>query len=312
MVRAAGIDIGTNSFRLLIADLGPGKFVPSCKELNTVRLGEGLGADHLLQPGAIERGIAALAQFAGMIDHYQPRYIRACGTHALRLAANRDLFLARAHSALGFAVEVVDGAEEAALSLRGALFTGKGALEPPLLLVDVGGGSTEMIWLAEHGAPPMIRSLPIGAVNLTEAFAEIAPESLALAAMAGHVRARLKEGLTDLALPAAGCRVVGSGGTATSLGALDLGLAVYDENLVQNHVLGQGRLENIFAVLTALSSEQRLALPGLGEGRGRIIVAGAVIYRELLQLLACDEIVVSDGGLLEGILLSSLPSAAGL
>ncbi|MFA6284519.1 MAG: Ppx/GppA phosphatase family protein [Desulfurivibrionaceae bacterium] len=301
MTIACGMDIGTNSFRLLVAEVEEGRLHPLAQDLVTVRLGEGLGVNGVLTPAAMLRADAALARFARKMAPYPVRHVRACATHAVRKAANREDFLQRGEALIGVRVEVLSGEEEARLALLGAL-SGLPAEGPryPLLLVDVGGGSTEVILQGTAGSKPWVMSLPLGAVGLSE-------ESGAdCEAMREKIRATLAPALRSMAQEKVAGQIsllIASGGTATSLAALALGLKRYDAHRVQNYILRQEGLHDLVASLAAISPRQRNGLPGLADGRGEIILAGALILQELQQALA-SPVRVSDAGLLEGILLS--------
>jgi exopolyphosphatase/guanosine-5'-triphosphate,3'-diphosphate pyrophosphatase len=170
----------------------------------------------------------------------------------------------------------------------------------PLLLADVGGGSSELILQTTAGSAPRVISLPLGAVGLSEEF------GADRASMREKIRAIVNPALRSFAdgeLLGQDVSLVASGGSATSLAALALGLDRYDARKVQNYILSQTALNRLVARLAGLSPEERNALPGLADGRGEIIVAGAMILQELRQTLA-SPVLVSDAGLLEGILLS--------
>ena len=298
---ACGIDIGTNSFRLLVAEVEDGRLRPLAHDLVTVRLGEGLTTTGTLSPSALLRAEAALARFAALMAPYPVRSVRACATHAVRKAANREEFLPRGKASLGVRVEVLSGEEEACLAMRGTLSALPAQQRRyPFLLADVGGGSSEIILQATAESEPQMSSLPLGAVGLTEEFAGDLP------AMRQKIRAILAPALRAILGGEQRGHVsllMASGGTATALAALALGLARYDAQLVQNYQLSQGALPRLVAGLTALLPEERNGLPGLEDGRGEIILAGALILQELQQELA-HPVLVSDAGLLEGILLS--------
>mgnify|MGYP001232366713 CR=1 FL=1 len=298
---ACGVDIGSNSFRLLVAEVEAGRLRPLFHDLVTVRLGEGLGATGLLSPAAMLRAEAALSRFAEKIAAYPVRTVRVCATHAVRAAANQDEFLQRAERRLGVRVEVLSGEDEARLALLGA-FTAlpEEQRRYPLFLVDVGGGSTEIILQANAGSEPRVISLPLGAVGLTEEF------GTDLAAMREKIQTTLAPALQRIVggdVAGQSALLVASGGTATTLAALDLKQDRYDARQVQNYSLSQAALHRLVADLAVFSPAERKALPTLADGRGEIIVAGAVLLQELQQELACP-VLVSDAGLLEGILLS--------
>ncbi len=298
---ACGVDIGSNSFRLLVAEIEHGRLRPLAHDLVTVRLGEGLGKSGRLAPAAMLRAEAALARFAGIMATYPLHSVRACATHAVRMAANRDEFLQRSEALAGMRIEVLSGEEEAYLALLGVLSAlPKKQRHYPLLLVDMGGGSTELILQATAVSASRAISLALGAVGLTEEF------GADLASMRAKIRATLAPALRRIGeaeMLGQGSLLVVSGGTATTLAALDLRLDRYDAQQVQNHPLSQATLHRLIAWLAALLPGDRNGLSGLADGRGEIIVAGAVLLQELQQALA-SPVVVSDAGLLEGILLS--------
>ena len=298
---ACGMDIGTNSFRLLVAEVEDGRLHPLAHDLVTVRLGEGLGATGLLAPAAMLRAEAALARFAGKMAAYPVQHVRACATHAVRKAGNSRDFLQRAEALTGLSIEVLSGEEEARLALLGMLSALPEARRRyPLLLVDVGGGSSELILQGRAGGEPRLISLPLGAVGLSEEFgADRGAMRGAIKAISAPALRRLVE--SEMVGP--DISLVASGGTATCLAALALGLDRYDARQVQNYILSQAALDRLVARLAGLSSGERNALPGLADGRGEIIVAGALILQELQQALV-SPVLVSDAGLLEGILLS--------
>jgi exopolyphosphatase/guanosine-5'-triphosphate,3'-diphosphate pyrophosphatase len=301
MIIACGMDIGSNSFRLLVAERRDGRLHPLVHDLVTVRLGEGLGASGLLGSASMIRAEAALARFAGKAAGYQPHSVRACATHALRQAANSQDFLHRIEARLGIRIEVLSGEEEARLALLGALSAlPRDRLRFPLLLADVGGGSTEIICQVTAESEPLAISLPLGAVGLTEEFGSD------YGAMAEKIRAALAPVLVTLANGELGrhaALLVGSGGTVTSLAALAQRLDRYDGQRIRNYSLSQSTLRLLLAKLAGLSPEKRNGLPGLAGGRGEIILAGAMILQALQSALGGSGLLVSDAGLLEGILL---------
>lgn len=298
---AAAVDLGTNSFRLLIAEFSANTWRPLHKELVTVRLGQGLGASGVLLPEAMARGYAALAMFAEKIASCRPDSVRVCGTQALRMAANSGEFTAQASRVLKSEIEVLSGEDEARLTLLGMLSVPGGRIRHPLLLVDVGGGSSELLFQPAAAAASREVSLSLGAVALTEEFG---PDIEAMAGRIRSVLARAFYDATDADQADRSLFLAGSGGTATTLAALDLALDHYDGTRVHGHVLERTRLHALCGALRALPPNRRAGLPLLGHGRGEIIVAGAMVYEELLRLSGCGSIMISDAGLLEGILLS--------
>ncbi len=298
---ACGVDIGSNSFRLLVAEFADGRLRPLAHDLVTVRLGEGLGATGLIAPASMLRAEAALSRFAVLMAPYPVPRVRACATHAVRMAANRDEFLQVAENLLGVRIEVLSGEEEARLALLGTLSALPEAQRRyPLFLVDVGGGSTEIILQAATGSVPRVISLPLGAVGLTEEF------GADLVAMREKIQTILAPALRSVVggeVAGQGSLLVASGGTATTLAALALGLERYDAQQVQNYRLSQDAVPRLVDWLAVLSPGERNGLAALADGRGEIIVAGAALLAAIQQALA-SPVLVSDAGLLEGILLS--------
>lgn len=302
---AGAIDIGTNSFRLLIAAAGPdGSLQPLAKELITVRMGQGLANGGLLTVEAMDRGFTALKRFADLLAGHQPERLRACATQALRVAGNRNDFLRQGEVILGLPIEVLAGDGEAALSLAGAQHMLGGT--DNLVLADAGGGSSELAW-RHHGTIQSV-SVPLGAVTLTERHLPDAhaPSPQVLAALRAAITNGWRQALPVISTFPWPATLAASGGTATALAALDLGLTCYDATLVQGHRLSKWRLKSLIDRLANLDRWQRGKLPALDQGRGDIILAGGLILEQLLDLLGQDDFIVSDAGLLEGILLSVL------
>lgn len=301
MIIAGGIDIGSNSFRLLLAEIRDGRLSPLANELVMVRLGEGLGLSGMLAPAAMQRAEAALLLFTEKMAAYPIHSLRACATHAVRTATNSPAFLQRAQTLTGISIQIISGEEEAHLALLGALSTLSAAQRRlPLLLADVGAGSSELILQTTSEGKPQKVSLPLGAVGLTEEF------GVDFRAMRVKIRAILTPALQRIIrgeMTGTGFLLLACGGTATSLAALALGLDRYDAKQVDHYQLSQTELPRLITWLASLSPEGRKYLPCLADRRGEIIVAGAMILQELQQALATP-ILVSNAGLLEGILLS--------
>ena len=314
-ITLAGIDIGSNTFRLLAAKFEEGNLIPIVKKLITVRLSENLAATNMLSDDALKRALSALGQFAEILNRVHPQHVRVCGTAALRLADNSDYFLDLARKTLGHPLEIISGEQEALLSLQGSLTRLQMQTKEPVLLTDVGGGSTELVYVekipatetCKNDLQPTTTSITLGVVGLTETFlSKSIPSHEEIERLTTHIQDHLTAGLkkTSAPLKSKPSIIVGSGGTATSMAALDLGLTEYNEEKVQNHSISEERMEKLWQQLTKLTVEERNNLPGLGEGRGEIIVAGIRIYQVLLKLFKLDHMVVSDAGLLEGIALS--------
>ncbi len=306
--RVAALDVGTNTVRLLVADLAPGGALhPRRYALRITRLGGGAGPAGLA-PAAIGRTVAAMAEFTRILREEGVVAYRAVATSAAREAPNREALIARAREAAGIELEVISGEEEAALAMAGVRWAlARRAAEVPgrFVLVDVGGGSTEVV-LAERRPSgdwrDEARSLPLGAVRLVEGYLRGDPPAPAeLARMEAAIEAGLPATLPR------GLPVVGTAGTITTLAAMDLGLATYDRERVEGHLLSRPALEARFAQLVAMPAAARLALPGLERGREDLIVAGLAIALATMRRLGADRLRVADAGLLEGVCLGQGP-----
>jgi len=304
----AGIDLGSNSFRLLIGHAADGAITPLVKRTVTVRLGEGLAPGGCLRPNAVARARDALPAFRRQLERHPPRKARACGTQALRAAADGDTFIRRAARILGVAASVIPAEEEARLTLTGCL---SAFAAPPrrLLLVDAGGASTEFVIAAVNNAGvadiAATASLPIGAVNLTERFLATPSRHQDTSAAAAWIADQIGQCPILASGGVRSLEVVACGGTATALAALDLGLAAYDEDRVQGHIIETGDLEGMIKRLAGLSPDERNTLAGLDNRRGEIILAGALILAAAARITGHGRVTVSDRGLLEGIALSA-------
>jgi exopolyphosphatase / guanosine-5'-triphosphate,3'-diphosphate pyrophosphatase len=309
---AAGIDLGSNTFRLLVAICSAGNLSVLDKKLVTVRLGRGLAENKILHERAMEKGFEVLRIFRKSLDHYQPQSIRVCGTEALRQAKNSHLFLQKAEEILQSKIDIVSGEEEAHLNLAGSLSGHKEPLSGTLLLVDVGGGSTELLFTDQATGQIRVESMSMGVIGLTEKF--LAASQPDIAAMDTLLAGTIANALEKLKVPGnhPKINIIGCGGTATSMAALDLSLTSYNESLVHGHIMQRNGMEKLWGKLIVLPVDKRNALPCLGEGRGEILTAGIRIYQVLLRLLQQDKMKVSDTGLLEGILLSSISDISSL
>ena len=286
-MRKAAIDIGTNSCRLLVADVEEGRYEVIRREINTTRLGQGVDAAGVLNPAAIERTIKCLQDFINIIRELGVEWYRAVATSAVREAANRCEFMEQTYQVCGIAVEVIDGEEEARLSYRGV--QGGLSLDGSPLVADLGGGSCEFILLAEKVQLAM--SLPLGAVRATEARYDSEKIRSLLSPLLPY-----RDRLQDYPL-------VFVGGTATSLVAVHLALPEYDSRLVHGQALTYAEVEAVCGLLGSLPLESRRHLPGLQSERADIIPAGALIILEIMQLLNRDRIIISETDILDGVII---------
>lgn len=301
-MRLATVDIGTNSVLLLIVERSADGALQVVEEACLItRLGQGVDHARLLRPAAIERTLAALATYAARLSHWRVTRRAAVGTSALRDATNGAAFLAEAATLLGCPVEVISGLREAQLVLRGVSGTQAGAaLEPGTVVIDVGGGSTELIAIGAEGAlrPPL--SLDLGSVRLTERYLRHDPPTAdELAQLRHELRCALTPITADLPSPPA--RLIGVAGTVTTLAAIALGLDSYDGSRVDGVHLTLAQIDALAQRLARLPLEQRRTLPGLPAQRADVIVAGAILVAELLRQLRAESCAVSDRGVRWGL-----------
>lgn len=295
----AAIDFGTNTARLLIAQRTDGGIIPVHVEREIVRLGGGFSDTYGLSAEAQARGLACLARFSAILRDYGVKQVRASATSAVRDAVNGSLFVEKIFQETGIQLVVIDGAEEARLTLAGVL----SALdsEPETLVVlDVGGGSTEFT-VSSGGKTAFIKSMPIGVVRLTEGFRTNAEMS----ARVQSVINRLEDDLVIAGIVfTEGAELVGTAGTATTVAAIKLEMVEYDYRKVNNYTVGRDDIDAIFQRLSTLSPTERLSVKGLEKGREDLIIAGLIIITSVMDRFGFTRLKVSDFGLLEGLALS--------
>jgi exopolyphosphatase/guanosine-5'-triphosphate,3'-diphosphate pyrophosphatase len=288
----------------VIPTAAPGATVEVLDERAEItRLGRGIGRQGELDAAAIERTLAALREFAALAQRHGAR-IAVVGTEALRRAANAAAFLGPAAEILGTEVEVIDGEREAALTFRAVVTSFADASVGTLAVVDIGGGSTEIV-LASGGEVRFRTSLPLGSVRLTEAFVHHDPPASAeRTSIAEAVDAAIS------AVPFEGkpATLVGVAGTVTSLAAMSLELASYDPARVHGHRLSRAELSREIARLGAATQAQREQMIGLDPRRADVIYAGALILDRVAAAAGVAEIRVSDRGIRWGLLYELLPT----
>lgn len=298
-MRLASIDIGTNTVKLTLVERDDaGRFAPLVDISCTTRLGEGLLANHLRET-AIRRTLDALREYLEICRAHGAAQIAAVGTAALRSAANRDEFLARARE-LGVEVEVISGEEEARLSFLAVRRDPRWRSAERLLVVDIGGGSTEVIISDSRGLGMGERvSLPLGAVRLTEMALHSDPPSIRQMETANRAA---EAALQDLNLPAANYAAVGVGGTFVNMAAVHLRLAEHDPERLHGTLLMLADVEAQVALYAERTVEERKRIVGLEPSRADIILAGAIILCQALCKMRLEAIAVSCRGLRWGLL----------
>ncbi|HEY8826917.1 MAG TPA: Ppx/GppA phosphatase family protein [Jatrophihabitantaceae bacterium] len=309
-MRVAGIDCGTNSIRLLVADAVDGRLVDVVREMRIVRLGEGVDRTGSLAPQALERTRLALADYAATIAAHGTERVRMVATSATRDAANRDMFLAMVRTVLGVEPDVISGAEEAALSFIGAA-DGLPGVTGPVLVADIGGGSTELV-LGDASEPRRLRShsMDVGCVRMTERrLGDDPPTPAQVAATVDDLRAAIALAAVDVPItdPAT---FVGVAGTVTTLAAIALGLPRYDAEAIHGSVLSAEQVHDVTARLLAMTHDERAALPVMHPGRVDVICGGALVLRTLVEAAGATNVIASEHDILDGIALSLLRKSA--
>lgn len=302
MTRVAAFDCGTNSLRLLIADLDPatGEAVEHVREMRIVRLGQGVDRTGRISAESMERAFGALDEFAMLVDEYAPEAIRFCATSAARDAENAAEFTDAVRSRIGVDVEVIDGDVEARASYDGATRALVGTSSPaPFLVLDIGGGSTELILGGGDGTVSVAHSLDIGSVRLTERHLHDDPPTQA---QVDAVRADIDAALDGCRVdPALAGTVVGVAGTVTTVAAGVLDLPAYDRSRVHLAVLEREAVQTTIDALVAMTVAERRALGYMHPGRADVIGAGALILERIMRRTDVGTVTVSESDILDGI-----------
>ncbi len=312
--RVAAVDCGTNSIRLLVADVGEdGALVDLDRRTEVVRLGEGVDATGEISLAALARTLAATARYAAVVRALGAQRVRFVATSASRDARNAHLLVEGVRRLLGVEPEVVPGDEEARLSFAGATASLGAALGDPALVVDLGGGSTELVLgsRASAGSPGQVHaatSVDVGCVRLTERHLHGDPPTPAqVAAARTDVAAAL--GRASSAVPLGRARaLVGVAGTVTTVTAHAAGLPAYDPARIHGRALPVDAVLAACEQLLGMSRAQRAALPVMHPGRVDVIGAGALVWAEVVTRAAAAsgvaEVVASEHDLLDGVALA--------
>ncbi|MDQ4503641.1 Ppx/GppA phosphatase family protein [Sinomonas sp. ASV322] len=323
-MRVAGIDCGTNSIRLLVADAagvdeagaGHARLTDVHREMRIVRLGQGVDATGMLAPEALERTFAAVEDYAAIIRELGAERVRFVATSATRDAKNRSEFVDGIRARLGVEPEVVAGVEEAALSFAGAASVLPLEAGRPVVVVDLGGGSTEFV-LGDADGVIAARSIDMGAVRLTERHLLSDPPTAAeIAEAQDDVDRGFEEALAEVPLDQA-TAVIGVAGSITTITAHALALPAYEPDRIHGAELSLAKIEAACWSLIGLSRSERAALPYMHPGRADVIGAGALVWRRILERMAeitggrVAMATTSEHDILDGIALSTLGHAAG-
>lgn len=297
MSTVASIDCGTNSTRLLV--VRDGETID--RRAVVTRLGQGVDATGALDAAAVERTLVVLRDHRAAMDGHGVERVRIAATSACRDARNRDAFFDAAEAIVGSRPELLGGDEEARLSFVGAT-TGLPRTRGPFLVVDIGGGSTELAFGADPGEPELTFSIDVGCVRLTERWLESdppAPEELhaAISVTTQHLED------VDRAHPElrTARTVIGLAGTVSTAAAVEIGLEPYDRAALHHFVLTRAAAEDVFRTLATEPAVDRVHNPGLAPERNDVIVGGLCALVAFLRLFEVDELLVSEADILDGL-----------
>ena len=300
-MRVAAIDCGTNSIRLLIADIDGNNFREVVRDMEIVRLGQGVDETGQFHPDAIARTLAAVDKFAAEIAKRGVEKIRFCATSATRDATNRHLFIDGVRERLGIELEVISGDEEAALSFTGAIKD----LDPsngPFLVVDIGGGSTEFVFGAS--TVEAARSVNIGCVRMTERhFASDPATAQQIELARTDIQAAIAQAAAVVPITKAKT-LVAVAGTATTVAAAALDLPEYDRYAIHLSRISAQQTHDAATMFATSTREQRLALGYMHPGRVDVIAAGSLVLSEIMKATGAREFVASESDILDGMAFS--------
>lgn len=296
-MRVAAVDIGTNSMRLLITQMTPSGSIDLMRRAVVTGLGRGVDERGEFEPAAVAATIDVLTEFGEALADLAPNASRAVATSASRDVSDGDRFLDAAEAALGIRPEIVTGDTEAGLAFLGASRGVDAAA--PLLVVDVGGGSTEFVY--GHTTPEYGLSIDMGSVRLTERSLPALPADETAVQAA---RSEVDAALVALDLPNPPATTVGVAGTVTSLAAIALGLDAYDRRAVHGSVLTLDRVRELVERFAASTLSEIVTTPSLDPARAPVILGGAIVVERAMEAVSSIELIVSEADLLDGIAIS--------
>lgn len=298
MSRVAAIDCGTNSIRLLIADVSNGNFREIFRTMEIVRLGQGVDKTNRFDPDAIERTLAAVAKFSDEIGRRGVTALRFCATSATRDAENRALFIDGVSALLGIEPEVISGEDEARLSFLGATREMHPS-DAPYLVVDIGGGSTEFVFGREEVVAA--RSVNIGCVRMSERHLNMAPvDHLALAAAIVDIDNAINSAAESVPIREART-LIAVAGTATTVAAAALDLDSYDRDAIHLSRISAEKVAEVSRRFLSMSRAEIASLGYMHPGRVDVIAAGSLVLDRVMKATGAEEFVASESDILDGI-----------
>jgi len=298
MSRVAAIDCGTNSIRLLIADITNGKFQEELRTMEIVRLGQGVDENKSFHPDAIVRTLAAVKSFRDLIASKGVEKIRFCATSATRDAANRDLFIDGVREILGVQVEVIPGEEEARLSFLGATKE-LDQNQSPFLVVDIGGGSTEFVLGSEK--VDLAKSVNIGCVRMSERHLTSQPPTMDQIARAiVDIDLAITQAASVVSITTAKS-LIAVAGTATTVAAAALELSEYDRYAIHLSRISAEKVHKVAQMFQSMSKDEIASLGYMHPGRVDVITAGSLVLSRIMAATGASEFVASESDILDGI-----------
>jgi exopolyphosphatase/guanosine-5'-triphosphate,3'-diphosphate pyrophosphatase len=300
MTRVAAIDCGTNSIRLLIADVeSDGSMHEIDRRMTIVRLGEGVDATGRFSDAALARTFAACDEFANIISAHSVERIRFVATSASRDVSNRAEYVAGVKARLGVEPDVISGDEEARLSFLGATSGLAAGVEGPYLVLDIGGGSTEFVF--GTATPEHAKSVNIGCVRMTERhlWADPAP-AVAIEAATKDIDEAIAIAGAEVPITSA-TTVIGLAGSVTTVAAMAIGLERYDRKAIHGSVISKDAVHRVSERLLKMTRDQRAALPFMHPGRVDVIGAGSLVLDRIMQHVPNASVLVSEHDILDGI-----------
>jgi len=301
MSQVAVIDCGTNSIRLLIAEISGSNFKEVIRTMEIVRLGQGVDENKAFHPDAINRTLSAVKSFKEIIDENKVDKIRFCATSATRDAMNRNLFIDGVRDILNVQVEVIPGEEEAALSFTGATYQldqGSG----PFLVVDIGGGSTEFV----YGDKKVIsaKSVNIGCVRMSERHLTNQPPTMdQIASAIVDIDIAITHAAVSVPINSAKS-LIAVAGTATTVAAAALDLSKYDRDLIHLSKISADKVHKVAQMFQSMNKSEISALPYMHEGRVDVITAGSLVLSRVMAATGAVEFVASESDILDGMAFS--------
>ncbi len=314
----ASIDLGTHTTRLLIAQLKDNRFLePLVNRRVITYLGMHIADSKEISNEAMVEITEVLEKYAQFMNAYKVKVYRAVATAALRTAKNADCFISQVKRKVALEIEVIDGLTEAHLTALGVLSTidvntflapssSKARFTGPVLIVDIGGGSTELIWLNIKNEVPL--SLPVGAVSVTRELGPL-PSKEKIKEAYKKTKETVLNKTSFSGLPKS---LIGTAGTVSTLAAVKKKMTIYNPPLINGCILTKESIWEILDKLAKLPKQQRLSIPGIEPGREEIILGGSIITLALLDVFSQNSLIVSEGGLLEGIIIDYLRKNMGL